>query len=78
MGRTAAETAREVEQTRQEMGAKVSALASRAPQEVRSLAKRVAFAVITSLAVLAVRKLLDKGWTRVTGELPPSKRSRGH
>ena len=73
MGQTAAETAREVELTRKQMEAKVAKLSERAPEEARKLAKRVAFAVITAVAVVAVRKLVDRLWERVTGELPPTK-----
>jgi ribosomal protein S11 len=76
MGKTAAETAREVEQTRQQMGQKVSELATRAPKEARELAKRVAFAALTAVAVMAARKLLDRAWTKFTGEQPPNKRRR--
>jgi hypothetical protein len=35
--------------------------------------KRVAFAVLTAVAVLATRKLIDVLWERATGELPPTK-----
>jgi hypothetical protein len=73
MGQTAAETAREVELTRKQMEAKVAKLSERAPEEARKLAKRVAFAVVTAVAVLAVRKLIDVIWERATGELPPTK-----
>jgi hypothetical protein len=73
MGQTAAETAREVELTRKQMEAKVAKLSERAPQEARKLAKRVVFAVLTAVAVVAVRKLVDRLWERVTGELPPTK-----
>jgi hypothetical protein len=73
MGQTAAETAREVELTRKQMEAKVAKLSERAPQEARKLAKRIAFAVITAVAVVAIRKLIDRLWERVTGELPPTK-----
>ena len=73
MGQTAAETAREVELTRKQMEAKVAKLSERAPEEARKLAKRVVFAVITVVAVVATRKLIDKLWERVTGELPPTK-----
>jgi hypothetical protein len=73
MGTTAAETAREVELTRKQMEAKVAKLSERAPEEARKIAKRVAFAVITAVAVVAVRKLVDRLWERFTGELPPTK-----
>ena len=73
MGQTAAETAREVELTRKQMEEKVAKLSERAPEEARKLAKRVAFAVITAVAVLATRKLIDMLWERFTGELPPTK-----
>lgn len=74
MGKTAAETTREVELTRQQMGEKVSELASRAPRELRALGKRVAFAALTAVAVMVTRKVLDRAWTKVTGEEPPTKK----
>jgi hypothetical protein len=52
---------------------KVAKLSERAPEEARRLVKRIAFAVITAVAVIAARKLVDKLWERATGELPPSK-----
>jgi hypothetical protein len=55
------------------MEEKVAKLSERAPEEVRKLLKRVAFAVITAVAILAARKLVDKLWERATGELPPTK-----
>jgi hypothetical protein len=73
MGTTAAETAREVELTRKQMEEKVAKLSERAPEEARKLMKRVAFAVLTAVAVLATRKLIDVLWERATGELPPTK-----
>ena len=73
MGQTAADTAREVELTRKQMEAKVAKLSERAPEEARKLMKRVAFAVLTAVAVLATRKLIDVLWERATGELPPTK-----
>ena len=73
MGQTAAETAREVELTRKQMEAKVAKLSERAPEEARKFAKRVVFAVLTAVAVVAVRKLVDRLWERVTGEVPPTK-----
>jgi len=73
MGTTAAETAREVELTRKQMEAKVAKLSERAPEEARKIAKRVAFAILTAVAVVAVRKLVDRLWERFTGELPPTK-----
>jgi hypothetical protein len=73
MGETSAATAREVEATRKQMEDKVAKLSERAPEEARKLIKRVAFAVITAVAVLAARKLVDRLWERATGELPPTK-----
>jgi hypothetical protein len=73
VGETSAATAREVEETRRQMEDKVAKLSERAPEEARRLIKRVAFGVITAIAVLAARKLVDKLWERATGELPPSK-----
>jgi hypothetical protein len=58
------------------MEAKVAKLSERAPAEARKLAKRVVFAVITALVVLAARKLVDRLWERATGELPPTKVAR--
>jgi hypothetical protein len=73
MGQTAADTAREVELTRKQMEAKVAKLSERAPQEARRLAMRVAYSVITSVAVVVTLKLIDRLWERFTGELPPNK-----
>jgi hypothetical protein len=73
VGETAAATAREVEKTRKQMEDKVAKLSERAPEEARKLAKRVAFAVVTAVAVILVRKLVDYLWERTTGELPPTK-----
>jgi hypothetical protein len=73
VGETSAATAREVEETRKQMEDKVAKLSERAPEEARKLLKRVVFAVIASVAVLAARKLVDKLWERATGELPPTK-----
>lgn len=73
MGETSAATAREVEQTRKQMEDKVAKLSERAPEEARRLMKRVVFGVITAVAVLMARKLVDKLWERATGELPPTK-----
>ena len=73
MGETSAATAREVEETRKQMEDKVAKLSERAPEEARNLLKRVAFGVITAIAVLMARKLIDKLWERATGELPPTK-----
>jgi hypothetical protein len=58
------------------MEEKVGKLTERAPEEARKLAKRVAFGVISALAVIAVRKLVDKLWERITGELPPTKKAK--
>jgi hypothetical protein len=66
-------TAREVELTRKQMEAKVAKLSERAPEEARKLVKRVIFATITVVAVVATRKLIDRLWERFTGELPPTK-----
>jgi len=73
MGKTASETAREVEHTREQMTEKVNELAARAPREARELAKRVLFAALTAVAVMAARKLLERAWTRITGEEPPKR-----
>jgi hypothetical protein len=55
------------------MEEKVGRLTERAPEEARKLAKRIAFGVISALAVLVVRKAVEKLWERVTHELPPPK-----
>jgi hypothetical protein len=73
VGETSAATAREVEATRKQMEDKVAKLSERAPDAARTLVKRLVFAVIASVAVLAARKLVDKLWERATGELPPTK-----
>lgn len=77
MGTTAAETAREVEETRRRLEGKVAQLTDRAPQEVdkmvRDVTKRLLFAVITAVAVMLVRKVVDVAWERATGDLPPTK-----
>ena len=73
MGETSAATAREVEETRKQMEDKVAKLSERAPEEARKLMKRVMFGVLTAVAVLMARKLVDKLWERATGELPPTK-----
>jgi hypothetical protein len=73
VGETSAATAREVEATRKQLEDKVAKLSERAPEEARKLLKRVVFAVLVSVAVVAARKLVDKLWERATGELPPTK-----
>jgi hypothetical protein len=73
VGETSAATAREVEETRKQMEDKVAKLSERAPEEARKLMKRVVFGVVAGIAVLLARKLVDKLWERVTGELPPTK-----
>ena len=74
MGETAAATAREIELTRRRMEEKVGKLTERAPEEARKIAKRIAFGIISAVAVLVVRKLVDQLWERVMGELPPTKK----
>ena len=73
MGETAEQTDQEVEQTRKQMEDKVAQLSQRAPMEVRSLGKKLIFAGVSAVAVLMARKLVDRIWTRATGELPPTK-----
>jgi hypothetical protein len=73
VGETSAATAREVEETRKQMEDKVAKLSERAPEEARKLMKRVVFGVGAGIAVRLARKLVDKLWERVTGELPPTK-----
>jgi hypothetical protein len=58
------------------MEEKVGKLTERAPEEARKLAKRVAFGVISALAVIVVRKVVDMLWERFTGELPPTKQAK--
>jgi hypothetical protein len=74
VGLTADETAREVEATRRQMEEKVSKLTERAPREARNLGKKIAFAAISAVAVLATRKLVDRLWTKMTGDVPPTKK----
>jgi uncharacterized FlaG/YvyC family protein len=73
VGETAAATAREIELTRRRMEDKLGKLTERAPEEARKIGKRVAFGVISALAVLVVRKVVEKLWERVVHELPPPK-----
>lgn len=49
-------------------------LTERAPEEARKIAKRIAFGLISAVAVLVVRKLVDSLWERFMGELPPTKK----
>jgi hypothetical protein len=74
VGETAAATAREIELTRRRMEEKVGKLTERAPEEARKIAKRIAFGLISAVAVLVVRKLVDSLWERFMGELPPTKK----
>jgi hypothetical protein len=60
------------------MEEKVGKLTERAPDEARKIAKRIAFGVISAVAVLVVRKLIDALWERVTGEVPPTKKKVEH
>jgi hypothetical protein len=73
---TMARAAQEVEVAREQVEEKVAEFTEHAPAEARLLAKRIVFAVISAIAVLLVRKLVDKLWERVTGELPPTKLKR--
>jgi ribosomal protein L31E len=74
VGNTAEETAREVEQTRKSMEEKVAKLTERAPREARNLGKKIAFGVVSAVAVVITRKLVDRLWEKTTGELPPTKK----
>ena len=74
MGETAAATAREIELTRQRMEEKVAQLSERAPDELRRIAKQVAFAVASAVAVMLARKLVGIVWERMVGEPPPTRR----
>ena len=76
MGDTAAATAREIELTRRRMEEKVARLSERAPDEVRRIAKQVAFAVASAIAVMLARKLVGILWERLVGEPPPTRRRR--
>jgi hypothetical protein len=75
VGETAAQTAREVEQTRKQMEDKVSKLSRRAPEQARSLGKRLIFVGVSAVAVMLTRKLVDRAWSRATGEPPPTKKA---
>jgi hypothetical protein len=66
VGLTADETAREVEATRRQMEEKVSKLTERAPREARNLGRKIAFAALSAVAVLATRKLVGRLWTKAT------------
>jgi hypothetical protein len=76
VGETAAATAREIELTRKQMEEKVAKLAERAPDEARRIAKQVAFALASALAVMLARKLVGILWERTVGEPPPIRRRR--
>jgi hypothetical protein len=76
VGETAAATAREIELTRRRMEEKVAKLSERAPDEARRIAKQVAFAVASALAVMLARKLVAILWQRAVGEPPPTRRRR--
>jgi hypothetical protein len=76
VGETAAATAREIELTRRRMEEKVAKLSERAPDEARRIAKQVAFAVASALAVMLARKLVSILWERTLGEPPPNRRRR--
>jgi hypothetical protein len=73
---TAAATAREIELTRRRMEEKVAKLAERAPDEARRIAKQVALALASALAVMLARKLVGILWERAVGEPPPLRRRR--
>ena len=60
MGDTAAATARELEETRRQMEAKVAKLAERAPQELRKLTRRAAVVAVSLVALLLVVKALGR------------------
>ena len=76
MGETAAATAREIELTRRRMEEKVAKLSERAPDEARRIAKQVAFAVASAVAVMLARRLVGLLWERLVGEPPPTRRHR--
>jgi hypothetical protein len=73
VGETAADTAREVEQTRRQMEEKVTKLSQRAPDAARNLGKKLIFAGVSAAAVMLARKLVDRAWSKATGEPPPTK-----
>ena len=60
MGDTAEATARELEETRRQMEAKVAKLAERAPQELRKLARRAAVVAVSLVVLLLVVKALGR------------------
>jgi hypothetical protein len=60
VGDTAAATARELEETRRQMEAKVAKLAERAPQELRKLARRAAVVAVSLVVLLLVVKALGR------------------
>jgi hypothetical protein len=60
VGDTAEATARELEETRRQMEAKVAKLAERAPQELRKLARRAAVVAVSLVALLLVVKALGR------------------
>ncbi len=76
MGETAAATAREIELTRRRMEEKVAKLSERAPDEARRIAKQIAFALASAVAVMVARKLVGILWERLIGEPPPATRRR--
>jgi len=59
------------------MEEKVAKLAERAPDEARRIAKQIAFALASALAVMLARKLVGILWERMVGEPPPLRRRRG-
>jgi hypothetical protein len=76
VGETAAATAREIELTRRRMEEKVAQLSERAPDELRKIGKKVAFALASAIAVMLARKLVGILWERTVGEPPPTRRRR--
>jgi hypothetical protein len=58
------------------MEEKVAQLSERAPDELRKIGKKVAFALATAIAVMLARKLVGILWERTVGEPPPTRRRR--
>jgi len=58
------------------MEEKVAKLSERAPDEARRIAKQIAFALASAVAVMVARKLVGILWERLIGEPPPATRRR--
>jgi hypothetical protein len=58
------------------MEEKVAQLSERAPDELRRIAKQIAFALASAIAVMLARKVVGILWERTVGEPPPTRRRR--